>query len=98
MQELTQMNLTRQELLYLWFKRNDVRQKDIAAKIEVTEASFSRMIHAETISTWRHTQLVAIGIPSEFLPPILDKSPGPKKRKSISVVPATPFDNTMVAI
>lgn len=77
---LTQIDLTRQDMLCIWLKRNGKTQADIARALEVGEVSVSRWMRAESIPEKRHEQLVKFGIPAELLPEPLDITPGPKKK------------------
>lgn len=87
MTNLIQIDLTRQELLQIWLKRNGLKQVDLARELDVNESSLSVMLRGETISSLRHGQLVKLGLPAELLPSIVDKKPGPK-RKTRGVIAA----------
>lgn len=82
MQDLTQIDLTRQDMLCIWLKRHGKTQADIARTLEVGEVSVSRWMRAERIPEKRHGQLVKLGIPAELLPRPLDITPGPKSSKN----------------
>ncbi len=80
MKDLTQIDLTRQDMLSIWLKRQGKSQADIARALEVGEVSVSRLMRASSIPVRRHEQLLKLGIPAELLPPPLDITPGPKRK------------------
>ena len=80
MKELPQLDITRQDKLSIWLKKNGRTQADIARALEVGEVSVSRWMRAASIPEKRHEQLVKFGIPAELLPAPLDITPGPKKK------------------
>lgn len=80
MKELPQLDITRQDMLSIWLKKNGRTQADIARALEVGEVSVSRWMRAASIPEKRHEQLVKLGIPAELLPAPLDITPGPKKK------------------
>ena len=73
---VTLNNLTRQERLLIWMRREGVSTANIAKTLGVQPLSVYRWFNAERISTWRHRQLVECGIPAELLPPPVDIAPG----------------------
>ena len=75
-EQLPQVNLTRQELLTLWLRRNKLKQCRIAAELDISTAWVSRMIRAESIPSRHHRKLVSMGIPVELLPIPLDLTSG----------------------
>lgn len=84
MSKITQSEPTRQELLHLWFRRNGIRQREIAARLGMSETCFCRLLRKDSISTWRHQQLLALGLPPELLPQARDIAPGPRRRQECS--------------
>lgn len=80
MKDIMQINLTRQDMLSIWLKRQGKTQADIARALEVGEVSVSRWMRAESIPVKRHEQLVKFGIPAELLPAPVDITPGPKRK------------------
>lgn len=80
MKELPQLDLTRQDMLSIWLKRQGKTQADIARALEVGEVSVSRWMRAQSIPVKRHEQLVKFGIPAELLPAPVDITPGPKRK------------------
>lgn len=91
MKELPQLDLTRQDMLLIWLKRQGKTQADIARALEVGKVSVSRWMRAETIPVRRHEQLVQLGIPENLLPAPLDITPGPKRRSKLSpLIPDKP--------
>lgn len=80
-QQITQASLTRQEQLRVWLRRANITQAKIAELLGVEAVSISRWFYGrESIPTWRHGQLTSLGIPSELLPPAVDKAPGPVRK------------------
>lgn len=80
MEEVPQLDITRQDMLCVWLKRNGWTQAEIARALEVGETSISRWMRAERIPEKRHEQLVKLGIPAELLPQPVDITPGPKRK------------------
>ena len=80
MKEIPQLDLTRQDMLSIWLKRQGMTQADIARALEVGETTVARWMKAESIPEKRHEKLVKLGIPAELLPQPLDITPGPKKK------------------
>lgn len=80
MKDITQIDVTRQDMLSIWLKRQGKTQADIARALEVGEVSVSRWMKAKSIPVRRHEQLVKFGIPADLLPPPLDITPGPKRK------------------
>lgn len=75
-------SLTRQEQLLIWLRREGMTCKAIAEKLHVGSiTSVSRWFSAESIPSWRHRQLVELGIPAVLLPPAVDIPPGPRARE-----------------
>lgn len=60
---LTQSELTRQERLLIWLYREGITKMQIAKAIGVSPIAVTRWFQSERIPTWRHKQLVAVGIP-----------------------------------
>lgn len=75
----THFELTRQESLQIWMRRNNRPQRLFAANLGLSEAALSRMLRADSISSRRHAELVRLGIPPELLPPAEEKRGGPKR-------------------
>mgnify|MGYP000152257866 CR=1 FL=1 len=73
---ITYEELTRQERLLIWLRRANLNNAQIAEALNVSAIAISRWFRAESISSWRHRQLVDFGIPAELLPPAVDKAPG----------------------
>lgn len=82
MEEIPQITFTRQAMLSAWLKQEGITQASIAQALEISEQSVSRWIRAQSLSSWRHSQLVSFGIPADLLPPVVDKAPGPKRTNS----------------
>lgn len=80
MLNLTQTDLTRQERLVIWLRRAGITKTQVAQAVGVQCVAVARWFKAESIPSWRHKQLVEFGIPSELLPPAIDKAPGPQPR------------------
>ena len=80
MKDVPQLDITRQDMLSIWLKKNGKTQADIARALEVGEVSVSRWMRAERIPEKRHEALVKLGIPAELLPQPLDITPGPKRK------------------
>ena len=81
MTNVTQGDLTRQESLLIWLRRAGITQKRIAVAVGVQSVAVGHWLKAERISSWRRKQLVDFGIPSELLPPAVDKAPGRKPQQ-----------------
>lgn len=80
------MDLTRQEMLQVWLKRQGLNGADLARKMETSEQNVGRMLKAETIPPWRYDQLVKLGIPDELLPRPVHKISGPRKKRTTPTV------------
>lgn len=80
MKDITGIELTRQDMLSIWLKRQGKTQADIARALKVGEVSVSRWMRADRIPQWRHEALVKFGIPAELLPEPVNIAPGPKKK------------------
>ncbi|MBQ3060101.1 MAG: XRE family transcriptional regulator [Desulfovibrio sp.] len=78
MKTLSQNDLTRQERLFIWMRREGHTNRAVAKALGVGITSITRWIAADTIPTRRHRQLVDFGFPEELLPPAKDISSGPK--------------------
>lgn len=81
------MEPTRQELLLLWLRRRGMLQGDIARSLGIGQNTVSRWLRADSIPTWRHRQLVGLGIPPGLLPAPVDIPPGPKRRICLPALP-----------
>ena len=81
---ITLTDLTRQERLSIWLRREGVSVSSIAQRLNVQVMTVSRWLKAERLSSWRHRQLVELGIPAELLPPAVDVAPGPQKRPAMA--------------
>ena len=75
-------DLTRSEKLEISMKRSGVTYVDVANAIGVSRSAIVKMLRADSIPTYRHAQLVQVGIPSQLLPPARDIAPGPKRKES----------------
>ena len=71
--KLSHSNLTRQEQLAVWCRRENLTQPKIASALGVSVMSVSSWFRAETIPSNRHKDLVEFGIPEELLPRAVDK-------------------------
>ena len=74
--------LTREEKLLVWMKRNQESFVNIAKKMHLTRRSIVYLLTSETISPIRHAQLIKIGLPESLLPPPVYKKPGRSPRMS----------------
>lgn len=74
--------LTREEKLLVWMKRNQESFATIAKKMHLTRRSIVYLLTSETISPIRHAQLIKIGLPESLLPPPVYKKPGRSPRMS----------------
>jgi hypothetical protein len=74
--------LTREEKLLVWMKRNQESFVTIAKKMHLTRRSIVYLLTSETISPIRHAQLIKIGLPESLLPPPVYKKPGRSPRMS----------------
>ena len=74
--------LTREEKLLVWMKRNQESFVTIAKKMHLTRRSIDYLLTSETISPIRHAQLIKIGLPESLLPPPVYKKPGRSPRMS----------------
>lgn len=86
MVEVSQIDLSRQAMLLAWLRQNGITQASIARSLEASEQSVSRWMRAETIPSWRHCQLVKLGIPDELLPRPVHKISGPRKNRTTPTV------------
>lgn len=91
MELLPRIEPTRQEALLIWIRRRGMQQRDIERRLGIGQNTVSRWLAADTIPSWRHRQLVSLGIPAELLPAPLDIAPGPKRGKRLAAIalPAT---------
>lgn len=91
MELLPRIEPTRQEALLIWLRRRGLQQRDIARRLGIGQNTVSRWLAADTIPSWRHRQLVSLGIPAELLPAPLDIAPGPKRGRRLAAIalPAT---------
>lgn len=86
MENLPRIEPTRQEALRLWLARQGIRQRDIAKRLGIGENTISRWLGANSIPTWRHRQLLSLGIPEALLPAPVDIAPGPKRRATLPAI------------
>lgn len=77
--EIPQMNLTRQERLVIWMRRNGLNQAALARFAGVEPNATGRWVRADRLPTWRVNQMREFGIPEELLPRAEDISTGPRK-------------------
>ncbi len=82
MKTVSQNDLTRQERLIIWMRREGHTNTSVARALGVTLSSITRWIAADSISTWRHRQLMDFGFPEDLLPAARDLTPGPKRGSS----------------
>lgn len=61
--------------LKVWMREHGWTVEKLRTELGVGYASAHRYLHGETIPSYRHEALVALGFPPEFLPRILDKTP-----------------------
>jgi hypothetical protein len=61
-------SLTREERLFIWLRRKELSYAEIGRQLGVTRMSALRMCKAQCISSMRHEQLCALGIPASLLP------------------------------
>lgn len=80
-ERVAQMQLTRQEILPIWMRREGLYLSAIAMKIGMTKAGLSNLLRRERIPTRRFNQLRDIGIPEDLLPRAEDIKAGPKPRQ-----------------
>lgn len=71
---------TRQELLDVWKEREGVSFRELGRRLGLSGVQVSNLCSADRISTHRHAQLVAAGVPEYLLPRAEDVRPGPKPR------------------
>lgn len=74
--DVTPIELTRQERLLIWMRREGMSASGIARKLDVQVMTVVRWLRAERLPSWRHRQLVGCGIPAGLLPPPVDVAPG----------------------
>lgn len=86
MKEFIELTPTRQDLLWIWLKRQGKTQAAIADALDVGKVAVSRWMKAESIPVRRHKQLIDLGIPAELLPAPLDITPRPKRKSSSTVL------------
>lgn len=73
-------DLTRTEKVEIYLKRKKVTMTDIGNTIGVSRTSVYKMLYAKHVSTYRHAQLLAAGLPEALLPPARNIAPGPKPK------------------
>lgn len=83
--EFNLTELSPKEKMKIWIMRGGMSFAQIAKKMEMTAGGVSRLFNSATIPTERHTQLVKLGIPLEFIPTGCDIPTGPKPTKNLSV-------------
>lgn len=76
--DFTRNDLTRQERLSVWLKRNKLSASKIGQKIGVSAQYSWRILRAERAPVARVEQLRALGIPDSLLPRAEDVPPGNK--------------------
>lgn len=87
MEHLPRIEPTRQEALQLWLRRRGMKPGSIASALNTGKNTVSRWLRADTIPTWRHRQLVGLGIPAGLLPAPVDIPPGPKRGRHLPALP-----------
>lgn len=80
MNEVTQLQPTRQEMLLLYLKRNGLTYASLGKLLGITGQSVLRLCRNPTAPSRRVQQLQAAGIPADLLPTPLDVTPGRKPR------------------
>lgn len=75
---VTREDLTRQERLLIWIRRQRMTQAAIASGIGVGKVAIGRLLFSERAPSWRVQQLREYGIPEDLLPRAEDISPGVK--------------------
>lgn len=88
MELLPRIEPTRQEALLIWLRRRGLQQCDIARRLGIGQNTVSRWLNADTIPSWRHRQLLSLGIPEGLLPAPVDIAPGPKRRATRPAIEA----------
>lgn len=78
---IAQTELTRQELLKLWFWKSSLAQADLARALGVAGSTVCAWMRREHLSSWRVAQLREFGIPEELLPLARDIPSGPKPKE-----------------
>lgn len=73
-------DLTRTEKVEIYLKRKKITFTDIGKAIGVSRGSVHNMLYGKHVSSYRHAQLLAAGLPEVLLPPARDIAPGPKPK------------------
>jgi len=76
---ITISDLTRQEQLELWMRRNGWTYKALGRLVRITGANAARRLNSETIPPQHHEEWVKV-LPVNLLPPAMYLKPGPKPR------------------
>ncbi|GFK95426.1 hypothetical protein NNJEOMEG_03289 [Fundidesulfovibrio magnetotacticus] len=77
-------DLSREEKLQIFLNRSGLTFKAIGGKLDMSGTAAAKLCRGETIPVRRHAELVALGIPAEYLPRPEDIKPGPKPRRSLA--------------
>lgn len=77
--KIAQTDLTRQELLRVWMRRNGLTYAALGRELGVGKTTIKNWFQAERIPAWRHEALVQFGVPVELLPEPINIAPGPKR-------------------
>lgn len=72
--------LSRVEKLQVWMTRNGQTFRSLGREIDMSGSCLGRLLRGESMPSWRHRQLLDLGVPEALLPPALDIKPGPKPR------------------
>jgi len=76
--------VTRQELLILWLRRNGISFRELGRRLGVTDVSAKRICRAETAPVHRVECLLEMGIPENLLPEAQNKIVG-RRPKELAV-------------
>lgn len=67
-EHVTRLRAERQDLLFLWLRRNALSQADIADRLGVARSTVCRWLGVDRIPVARWLALRKIGVPAELLP------------------------------
>ena len=80
-ERVAQMQLTRQEVLFIWIRREGLHLSSLAMKMDMTKGALSHLLRQDRIPTKRFEQLREVGLPEDLLPRGEDVKVGPKPRR-----------------